>query len=235
MSSQFPALVPAGVTIELFLGYLLSKADARALKTTLLALLAWPCVGAALDVRDFGAKGDGTTKDTKAIQSAIDKAAAAGGTVVISPGRYVSGTIHLRSNLTLRIEQGATLMFSPDDGDFDPYEELPYHIDAPPKKVEPQVSFVTRTLPERRRLSAPPAWDDTETSYFHYALLSGDGVHNVAIEGRARLTATGPGAAARNRLPSRTPSGFPSAGSRFAMHPITTSVLPGPITSRLRA
>jgi polygalacturonase len=154
-----------------------------ALKTALLAVLAWPSAGAALDVRDFGAKGDGITKDTKAIQSAIDKAAEAGGTVVISPGRYVSGTIHLRSNLTLRIDQGATLMFSPDDGDFDPYEELPYHIDAPPKKVESQVSFVTRTLPERRRLSAPPAWDDTETTYFHYALLSGDGIHNVAIEG----------------------------------------------------
>jgi polygalacturonase len=159
------------------------KREHVALSTALWALLAWPCAGAALDVRDFGAKGDGTTKDTKAIQSAIDKATAAGGTVVIPPGRYVSGTIHLRSNLTLRIEQGATLMFSPDDGDFDPYEELPYHIEAPPKKAEPQVSFVTRTLPERRRLSAPPAWDDTETSYFHYALLSGDGIHNVAIEG----------------------------------------------------
>jgi len=162
------------------------------LKTTVLALFVWPCVAGPLDVRDFGAKGDGATKDTKSIQSAIDKAAEAGGTVVIPAGRYVSGTIHLRSNLTLRIEQGATLVFSPDDGDFDPYEELPYHIDAPPKKVEPQVSFVTHTLPERRRLSAPPAWDDTETSYFHYALLSGDGVHNVAIEGTGTIDGNRP-------------------------------------------
>lgn len=166
--------------------------NCRKLRVALLTVLALPCVGAPLDVRDFGAKGDGTTKDTKAIQSAIDKAAEAGGTVVIPPGHFVSGTIHLRSNLTLRIEQGATLMFSPDDGDFDPYEELPYHMDAPPKKTEPQVSFVTRTLPERRRLSAPPAWDDTETSYFHYALLSGDGVHNVTIEGTGTIDGNRP-------------------------------------------
>jgi polygalacturonase len=52
--------------------------------------------------------------------------------------------------------------------------------------------------PEKRReLSAPPAYDDTETSYFHYALLSGDGVHNVAIEGAGtidgnRLRRSGP-------------------------------------------
>lgn len=162
------------------------------LNVAFLGLLASACTAAPLDVRDFGAKGDGNTQDTQAIQSAIDKAAEAGGTVVISPGRYVSGTIHLRSNLTLRIEQGATLLFSPDDGDFDPYEELPYHMDRPPKKVEPEVSFVTHTLPERRRMAAPPAWDDTETSYFHYALLSGDGVHNVTIEGTGTIDGNRP-------------------------------------------
>jgi hypothetical protein len=163
-----------------------------ALRVEVLVALCVPCMAAALDVRDFGAKGDGAAKDTKAIQTAVDKASEAGGTVVIPPGRYVSGTIHLRSNLTLRIEQGATLVFSPDDVDFDPYEALPYRMSAPPKKTEPEVSFVTRTLPERRRLSAPPAWDDTETSYFHYALLSGDGVHNVAIEGTGAIDGNRP-------------------------------------------
>ncbi len=163
-----------------------------ALRAAVLAGFALPCLAAALDVRDFGAKGDGATKDTKAIQAAIDKASEAGGSVVISPGQYVSGTLHLRSNLTLRIEQGATLLFSPDDADFDPYEELPYHMAAAPKKVESQITFVTRTLPESRRLSAPPAWDDTETTYFHYALLSGDGVHNVAIEGTGTIDGNRP-------------------------------------------
>lgn len=148
---------------------------------------------APLDVRDFGAKGDGATKDTRAIQAAIDKASSAGGgIVVLPPGRYVSGTLHLRDNLTLQLDAGATLIFSPDDGDFDPYEELPYHITAPPKKTESQVSFVTHTLPEQRRLSAPPAYDDTETTYFHYALLSGDGVHNVAIQGTGTIDSNRP-------------------------------------------
>jgi len=168
------------------------KPARAALRVAVLVALGLPCLRAALDVREFGAKGDGATKDTKAIQAAVDKASEAGGSVVIPPGKYVSGTIHLRSNLTLRIEQGATLMFSPDDEDFDPYEALPYHMAAPPKKRESQISFVAHTVPERRRLSAPPAWDDTETSYFHYALLSGDGVHNVAIEGTGTIDGNRP-------------------------------------------
>ena len=174
-----------------YISHYLKRAH-TALRVAVLVALGLPCLVAALDVRDFGAKGDGATKDTKAIQAAIDKASEVGGTVVIPPGKYVSGTIHLRSNLTLRIEGGATLMFSPDDGDFDPYEDLPYHMAAPPKKVESQVTFVAHTVPERRRLSAPPAWDDTETSYFHYALLSGDGVHHVAIEGTGTIDGNRP-------------------------------------------
>ena len=146
-----------------------------------------------VDVRDFGAKGDGATKDTKAIQAAIDKAsAAAGGTVTIPAGKYVSGTLHLRSNLTLRIEQGATLVFSPDDEDFDSYEELPYRMTGPRERMESQVSFVNHLPSERRKLSVPPAYDDTETTYFHYSLLSGDGVRNVAIEGTGAIDGNRP-------------------------------------------
>ena len=174
---------------------LFHKRELILLRTTCLAMLFLPCwvASSPLDVRDFGAKGDGVAKDTRAIQAAIDKASSSGGgTVVIPPGKYISGTIHLRSNLTLQLEQGATLVFSPDDGDFDPYEELPYHIATPPQKTESQVSFVSHTLPERRRLSAPPAYDDTETTYFHYALLSGDGVSNVAIQGTGTIEGNRP-------------------------------------------
>ena len=145
-----------------------------------------------VDPRDLGAKGDGTTKDTQALQAAIDKAAETGGTVVVSPGRYVSGTLHLRSNLTLRIEQGATLVFSPDDEDFDPYEELPYRLTGPRERAEAQVSFVNHLPAERRKLSVPRAYDDTETTYFHYSLLSGDRVHNVAIEGTGAIDGNRP-------------------------------------------
>ena len=145
-----------------------------------------------LDVHDFGAKGDGAAKDTASIQAAIDKLPASGGTVVVSPGTYLCGTIHLRSNLTLRIEQGATLLFSKDDHDFDAYEPLPYHLATPPGKKDPGATLVNQLLSEHRRLSAPPAYDDVETTYFHYALLSGDGVHNVTIEGNGTIEGNRP-------------------------------------------
>src|SRR5262245_8939379 len=72
------------------------------------------------DVRAYGAKGDGTTKDTAAIQKAIDACAAekSGGTVKLSGGTFVSGPIVLKSNITLDVEKGATLLGSPDRGDF---------------------------------------------------------------------------------------------------------------------
>lgn len=69
------------------------------------------------DVRAYGAKGDGTTKDTAAIQKAID-ACAGGGMVKLSGGTFVSGPIVLKSNITLDVEKGATLLGSPDRADF---------------------------------------------------------------------------------------------------------------------
>src|SRR5439155_20253756 len=56
-----------------------------------IALLLAPCAFAALDVRDFGARGDGTTKDTAAIQTAIDTAEhRGGGTVMVPAGKYLA-------------------------------------------------------------------------------------------------------------------------------------------------
>ncbi len=72
------------------------------------------------DVRDFGAKGDGATKDTAAIQSAIDSCAKTGGAVFFGPGRYVSGTLFLKSHITLKLDQGAVLAGSHDVGDYLP-------------------------------------------------------------------------------------------------------------------
>ncbi len=75
--------------------------------------------------RDFGAKGDRTTKDTVAIQSAIDACAAqGGGTVRLTAGTYLSGPIVLKSNITLQLEKGATLLGSPDHGDYPPKTEF---------------------------------------------------------------------------------------------------------------
>ena len=72
-----------------------------------------------LDIRDFGAIGDGKTLDTAAIQAAIDKCSetrAPG--VIISGGRYVTGTIYLKSHVTLKVAAGAELLGSTDLKDY---------------------------------------------------------------------------------------------------------------------
>lgn len=114
---------------------------------------------ASFDVRTYGAKGDGAAKDTAAIQKAIDAAEAqGGGRVVVPAGRYLSGTIHLKSNITLYLSPGAVILASPDNSDFDPYETLPFQ-----------------------------SVSDKETTYFHYALISADGVHDIALEGKGAI------------------------------------------------
>src|SRR5882757_5377502 len=60
----------------------------------------------------YGAKGDGTTLNTAAIQRAIDAAAAANGTVLVSPGTYLTGSLFLKSGITFLVEEGATLIGS---------------------------------------------------------------------------------------------------------------------------
>ncbi len=71
------------------------------------------------NVRDFGAKGDGTTLDTAAIAKAIKTCNAnGGGTVLFPPGTYLSGTIEILSNVTLDLEAGAVLQGSKNIGDY---------------------------------------------------------------------------------------------------------------------
>ena len=72
-----------------------------------------------LNIRDFGAKGDGTTKDTAAIQQAIDRCSVLGGGEVLAPaGNYLTGAIALRSKTLLRLEKDATIAGSPDFADY---------------------------------------------------------------------------------------------------------------------
>ncbi|HEY8255182.1 MAG TPA: glycoside hydrolase family 28 protein [Rhizomicrobium sp.] len=85
------------------------------------ALFAIPAFAATrnCDPAQFGARADGKTKDTKAIQAAIDDCAAKGGGVVIlTKGTYVSAPITLKSNVTLDVAAGATLLGSPDHDDY---------------------------------------------------------------------------------------------------------------------
>jgi polygalacturonase len=66
-----------------------------------------------LNVRDYGVSGDGRQLNTKALQRAVDACAAAGGGVVyFPPGRYLTGTVCLKSNVALHLETGAVLLGS---------------------------------------------------------------------------------------------------------------------------
>ena len=93
----------------------------KSLKLVLLVLLL-PVIGFSknYNILHYGAKADGITLDTKAIQSAIDACTNDGGGKVIIPGgrKVVTGTIYLKDFVTLHIENGAVLLGSPDIADY---------------------------------------------------------------------------------------------------------------------
>jgi polygalacturonase len=77
-----------------------------------------PEKGVMVDVRSLGAKGDGKTLDTRVIQRAIDSCGQAGGKVLLARGSFLCGTLFMRSNVTLEIAEGATLLGSTDIRDY---------------------------------------------------------------------------------------------------------------------
>ncbi len=70
------------------------------------------------DVHAYGAKGDGTTKDTRAIQAAIDACTGTGGTVRLAGGRFLTGPLTLKSDLTFEVASDAMLLGSTDFADY---------------------------------------------------------------------------------------------------------------------
>ena len=93
-----------------------------------LILAAATLYGADFDVRKFGAKGDGTKKNTEAIQKAIDACSkAGGGRVVLMDGVYLTGPIQLKDGVNLYIDGTARLLASPDIEDYPEWPD-PKHI-----------------------------------------------------------------------------------------------------------
>lgn len=87
----------------------------------LLALVGMNASALDVSVTDFGAVGDGRTLNTAQIQKAMDACSEkGGGTLRIPAGVFKAGTLHLKSNVTLHLEAGATLLQSRDLNDFAP-------------------------------------------------------------------------------------------------------------------
>lgn len=81
-------------------------------------ICALPTIAKEFNVMDFGSVGDGEHLETQHIQNAINKANETGGIVVFPAGTYLSGTIYLKSNVSLRLDKGATLLGSTNLGHY---------------------------------------------------------------------------------------------------------------------
>lgn len=130
-----------------------------------------PLAAADFDIRAHGATGDGKTLDTAAINRAIEAAAAAGGGTVRFPaGTYASYSIRLKSNITLHLDAGATLLAA----------------DAPPVGT-----------PGGYDDWEPNEWGDKHQyqdfghSHWRNSLIWGEGLENITISGSGRIWGKG--------------------------------------------
>ena len=89
-------------------------------------------IGAKIyNIRDFGAKGDGKTLDTAALQAAIDACHRdQGGTVLVPAGVFVIGTTELKSNVTLHLAAQGTLLGTTDAKQYFAADKIPLEGDS---------------------------------------------------------------------------------------------------------
>jgi len=136
----------------------------------------------AFEVTTFGAKGDGTTIDTPAINRAIEAAAAAGGgTVRFAAGQYLCFSIRLKSNVALHLDQGAVLIAADPlpEGQAGGYDE--------PEPTQPW-----------------EAYQDYGHNHWHNSLIWGEDLHDISIFGPGRIW--GRGLTRSNSPDSRNPA-----------------------------
>ncbi|HEY0462065.1 MAG TPA: glycoside hydrolase family 28 protein [Pyrinomonadaceae bacterium] len=118
------------------------------------------------NVRNFGARGDGKTLDTGAINRALETAAnAGGGTVFFPAGIYLSFSIRLKSNITLYLDNGATILAADpakDGGKYDVFEPNPFDM-----------------------------YQDFGHSHWQNSLMWGIGIENFAIVGQGKIDGKG--------------------------------------------
>ncbi len=103
--------------------------ESTARRTSFLAIVASVllpnvlCLAATVNIADCGAMNDGKTLCTKAIQTAIDRCASAGGgTVYFPPGKWLTGTLWLKSHVTLQLDAGCVLVGSTNQADYPQYK-----------------------------------------------------------------------------------------------------------------
>ncbi len=117
------------------------------------------------NVKDFGAKGDGQTLDSKAINKAIDAAVQqGGGTVYLPAGNYLSGSIRLKSNLHLLIDQGAVLIAA---------------------EVRPENDY------DEEEPGSGNSYQDPGHSHWHNSLIWGEDLHDISITGGGMIWGKG--------------------------------------------
>ena len=107
------------------------------------------------NVLDFGAKADGITIDSPAVQKAIDECSKNGGGTVFFPrGIYVLATVFLKDNVHIKFEDETDILGAPSYYDYEPQEEIDFH-----------------------------AYQDPSHTYFNHAMFVGINLKNISITG----------------------------------------------------
>ncbi|WP_422350984.1 rhamnogalacturonidase [Flagellimonas sp.] len=139
------------------------------------------------NVRDFGATGDGKTLDTNAINEAIIEASnKGGGMVYFPPGRYLSASIRLKSNITIHLEAGSIIEAVHD-------------------------SIALYDFPERNEKGG--GFQDFGHSHWKNSLIWGIGLENISIQGAGLIYGKGlnPGF---NKFTEVYKDGAPGSGNK---------------------